>query len=194
MESHGEATAMKKNLRVVGLAIVWAMPVLVFGSHCSVSGSESITVQQIEPFAYVCLEQKGPFEKMGDAIGGLLQEMKAQNVVPAGPLIGVYFNSPDQVRPEDLKWEVGFPVTSQALIQPPLQKKEWNLTQVVASLHQGPYDKVGETIEKMMVWMETNGYIPAGPFLERYMDMNPDELKPEQLRTEVWIPCQKKSP
>jgi effector-binding domain-containing protein len=184
---------MKKNRMVIGLAIVCSMPVLAFSGHRSVRGGGSIAVQQVEPFAYVCLEQKGPFEKMEDAIGSLLQEMRAQNVVPAGPLIGVYFNSPDQVKPEDLKWEVGFPVTSQALIQPPLQKKEWNFTQVVVSLHQGPYEKVGETIQKMMEWMETNGYFPAGPFMERYLDMNPDELKPEELKTEVWIPCQKKT-
>jgi effector-binding domain-containing protein len=184
---------MKKRLLAIGLASVCVLSILVSTERRAAFGGEAITVQQVEAFAYVCLQQKGPFDKIQEAIGSLIQEMQAQNVVPAGPLMGIYFNSPDQVKPEDLQWEIGFPVTSQALIQPPLQKKEWNLTQVVVSMHQGPYEKTGETIQKMMEWMEANGYAPAGPFLERYMDMNPEELKPEELKTEVWIPCQKKT-
>jgi effector-binding domain-containing protein len=189
----GEEIPMKKYLLAIGLAAVCVLSIGVSANHRGAFGGDSITVQQVEAFAYVCLQQKGPFDKMQEAIGSLIQEMRAQNVVPGGPMIGVYFNSPAQVKPEDLQWEIGFPVTSQALIQPPLEKKEWNFTQVVVSLHQGPYEKAGETIQKMMEWMEANGYFPAGPFLERYMDMNPEELKPEELKTEVWIPCQKKS-
>jgi effector-binding domain-containing protein len=189
----GEEIPMKKKLLAIGLTTVCVLSVLVTAGHRSAFGGDSITVQQVEAFAYVCLQQKGPFDKIQEAVGSLIQEMQAQNVVPGGPLMGVYFNSPDQVKPEDLQWEIGFPVTSQALIQPPLQKKEWNFIQVVVSLHQGPYEKTGETIQKMMEWMEANDYAPAGPFLERYMDMNPEELKPEELKTEVWIPCQKKT-
>ena len=184
---------MKKRLLAIGLASVCVLSILVSAERRAAFGGDAITVQQVEAFAYVYLQQKGPFDKIQEAIGSLIQEMKAQNVVPGGALIGIYFNSPDQVKPEDLQWEIGFPVTSQALIQPPLQKKEWNFIQVVVSLHQGPYEKTGETIQKMMEWMEANGYAPAGPFLERYLDMNPEELKPEELKTEVWIPCQKKS-
>jgi effector-binding domain-containing protein len=183
---------MKKSRLIIGLAAVYFVSMPAAAGDLPVGGGESFTVQQTEAFAYVCLPQKGSFDKIGEAIGGLMQEMQAQNIVPAGPMIGIYFNSPEQVKPEDLQWEIGFPVTAQALIQPPLQKKEWNYTQVVVGLHQGPYEKTGETIEKMMEWMEANGYVPAGAVLERYQDMNPDELKPEELKTEIWIPCQKK--
>jgi AraC family transcriptional regulator len=189
----GEAILMKKGPLAIGLAILCALSAPVAAGHRSVFGSDSIEVQQVEPFAYVCVQQKGTFDKIQDAIGSLLQEMRAQNIVPAGPLMGVYFNSPGQVNPEDLQWEMGFPVTGQVLILQPLQKKEWNFTQVVVGLHQGPYEKAGDTIQKMMEWMEDNGYVPAGPFMERYLDMNPEELKPEELKTEIWIPCQKKT-
>ncbi len=138
---------MKKDLLIVGLAAVFIISMSGAAGYRPAGGSQSFAVQQTEAFAYVCLPQKGSFEKIGEAIGSLMQEMQAQNVVPAGPMVGLYFNSPDQVKPEDLQWEIGFPVTAQALIQPPLQKKEWNYTQVVAGLHQGPYEKTGETIQ-----------------------------------------------
>jgi AraC family transcriptional regulator len=177
---------MNKRIWVIGLAAVCAFSI-------TAAGAESITVQETEAFAYVCLPQTGSFGKMSEAIGSLMLEMQAQNIVPAGPMMGVYFNSPDQVKPENLQWEIGFPITAQALVQPPLEKKEWKYSPVVVSLHQGPYEKTGETIQKMMDWMTANGYVPAGPILERYQDMNPDELKPEDLKTEIWIPCQKKT-
>lgn len=184
---------MKKIHWNIGLAAIFVISMAVGVGGRTAGGGQSFTVQQTEAFAYVCLPQKGSFEKMGEAIGSLMREMQAQNVVPAGPMMGVYINSPFDVKPEELEWEIGFPVTAQALIQPPLEKKEWNYTQVLSGMHQGPYEKTGETIQKMMEWMEANGYVPAGPVLERYLDMNPGELKPEELKTEVWIPCQKRS-
>jgi effector-binding domain-containing protein len=184
---------MKKNLGIIGLASVCLFSIATAAGRHPASGSESVTVQQAEAFVYVCLPQKGSFEKMSEAIGSLLQQMQFQNVVPAGPMIGIYFNSPAQAKPEDLQWEIGFPITSQSFVQPPLEKKEWNYTTVAVSLHQGPYEKTGETIQKIMDWLTANSYVPAGPILERYQDMNPDELKPEDLKTEIWIPCRKKT-
>jgi len=184
---------MKKDFSVIALVTMFIAPALFAAGLYPLASGDSISVQQVEPFVYVCLEQKGPFDKMEETIGRLLQEMQAQNIVPAGAMIGIYANSPSQVKPEDLQWEMGFPVTEQSFVQPPLQKKEWNFSLVAVGMHQGPYEKTGETIQKIMDWIAANGYLPAGPVLERYLDMNPDELKPEQLKTEIWIPCQKKS-
>jgi effector-binding domain-containing protein len=39
--------------------------------------------------------------------------------------------------------------------------------------------------------MKTGGYVADGPLLERYLN-NPMQVKPEELRTEIWIPCAKK--
>jgi len=156
----------------------------------NLQGSGAISIQKVEPFAYFCLHHKGPFSQLPEVIGRLMEESR---VFPAGPLMGIYFNVPGEVEPKELEWEIGFPVTAQALVQPPLEKKEWNFDQVASCLYQGPYDKSGETIATMLKWMEANGFEPSGPVLERYLDMNPQELKPEELRTEIWIPCRKKS-
>jgi effector-binding domain-containing protein len=180
---------MKKNLLATGLLAISFLSAQVQADHRATSGSQEIKVQQVEPFAYVCLQEKGSFDKIQETIARLIQEMQGQN---RRTIDGHLPNSPGQVKPKTCNGRSPSR-NSQALIQPPLQKKEWNYTQVVAGLHQGPYEKTGETIGKMMEWMEANGYVPAGAVLERYQDMNPDELKPEELKTEVWIPCQKKT-
>jgi AraC family transcriptional regulator len=117
--------------------------------------------------------------------------MQAQGLFPQvrGPVIGVYHNSPADTRPEDLAWEAGFIVSAQATAQPPLVKRVWEHRTVAAALHVGPYDKGGETVARIIAWLETHGYMADGPVLERYLDQNPAAVKPEALRTEIWVPC-----
>ncbi|MGB7297032.1 MAG: GyrI-like domain-containing protein [Candidatus Aminicenantales bacterium] len=184
---------MKRNVWIISLGFIFALSALPLASGAGQAQGGSVTIQKSEAFVYVCLEEKGPFEGIQHAIGRLVQEMQGQNVVPAGPLLGIYYNSPEEVSDQDLRWEVGFPVTAQALIQPPLMKKEWGYSESAVCLHQGAYEDTGETISKMLDWMDDNGYRPEGPIMERYLDMNPEELSPEQLKTEVWIPCQKRT-
>jgi AraC family transcriptional regulator len=184
---------MKKSFSIITMTLFCGLSTLPMVYDPGQVQSGPIAVQKTEAFAIVCLEEKGPFDRLQEAIGRLVQEMQAQNIIPAGPLLGIYYNSPDQVNAQDLRWEVGFPVTAQALVQPPLMKKEWGYTESAVCLHQGAYEETGTTIAKILDWMDDNGYEPAGPIMERYLDMNPEELRPEQRKTEVWVPCKKRA-
>jgi AraC family transcriptional regulator len=181
---------MKKSVLVWVLAFLWiGVQAAVFQTASAAPGqSISVKIETMEPFVYFCLKHKGPFADIQEVIARLLQESRQQNVFPSGPMMGVYYNNPGEVSPENLEWEVGFPVTPQALVQPPLELREWKYAQVAVSLHKGSYESTGETIDKMLKWMEANGYVRSGPIAERYLDMNPDELKPSDLKTEIWIP------
>jgi effector-binding domain-containing protein len=131
---------------------------------------------------------------MGTVIGQLVGAMQTQALFSQirGPMVGVYYNSPAEAKPGELTWEVGFIIAAQATPQPPLLKKVWEHRTVAAAMHAGPYEKGGETVAKIMAWMAANGYDAAGPVLERYLDQNPLAVKPQDLRTEIWIPCNKR--
>lgn len=165
-----------------------------FSSATLTVAEEVVSLREISPFPYCSIHHKGPFTEIQEVIGKLMQAFQSQNIFPAGPMIGIYYNSPAEVNPEDLDWEVGFPVTAQVMAQAPLEKKQWDLTPVASCLHVGPYEKTTDTISKILDWMKANGYVQTGPVMERYLDMNPAAVKPEELRTEVWIPCQKSKP
>ena len=152
---------------------------------------DSFSIEDITPFSYVCISHKGPFSDMEKVIGMLLSSMQSQNIRMTGSLFGVYYNSPQTVRSEELIWEVGFPVDPGAIPQRPLEKKLWNFTNVLVGLHVGPYSQIGQTIDRMREWMKVNNYMSDGPVLEKYLDMDPSSLLPEGLRTEIWIPCRK---
>ncbi len=160
----------------------------------STSASQDITasIKEIEPFTYCCIEHTGVFSEMPEAIGNLMVNIREQNVAPQGAIIAVYLDAPDKVEPQALRWEVGFPVTPQALVQAPLLKKTWEYARVAETVHVGPYEKTGETIAKLIEWLTAQGYEAAGPVLEMYFDMDPDAVDPSKLRTQVWIPVIKK--
>jgi effector-binding domain-containing protein len=182
---------MRKNILVFMSFLLFSSVPLALAYPINVSQTQAVTLQPVEPFVYFCIHHKGPFTQVEEVIGKLMQEAGLQNIIPAGALMGVYYNNPAEVKPEDLEWEMGFPVTAQALVQPPLERKEWNFALVATFLHKGSYETTGETVRKILDWMESNGYIQAGPILERYLDMNPSEVKPEDLKTEIWIPVKK---
>lgn len=151
----------------------------------------TVSVKEILPFTYCCIHHKGPFTDIEKVIGTLIEAMRNQNIFPTGPMIGIYYNTPEEVNPEELEWDIGFPITPQNRVQAPLEKKQWSFTTVASALHTGPYEKTAESLPKIFEWMQKNNYIPLGPVVERYLDQNPSQIKPEELRTEIWIPCKK---
>ncbi len=152
-----------------------------------------IKVIAVEPFAYCALSRTGAFEEIEAAIDELWTAMQDQNVAPAGPLMAVFLDDPSRTDSGGMRWEVGFPMMAQAasVLQPPLERREWIYPTVAGTLHVGRYEAAGDAIVKIQDWLAENGYVAAGPVVERYLDMDPDAVKPEELRTEIWVACRK---
>ena len=151
-----------------------------------------IGVKTVQPFAYCCIHHVGPFTEIENVINQIFPVMQSQNISPGGAMIGVYYSDPQVVAPEEMEWEIGFPCTAQVSPLKPLEKKVWSFEQVASAMHKGPYEKTGETYIKIFEWMESNGYEPVGPVLEKYLSMPGSDTDPATLRAEIWIPVQKK--
>ena len=184
---------MKKTISVLGLALFLISITASAALNTQEEAPEKkfASVKEVSPFSYCCIRHKGPFTEIEGIIGQLMQAIQEQEIAPAGPMIGIFYNSPDMVKPEELEWEMGFPVSAQVEVKAPLEKKEWKSTFVVSAIHKGPYEETGKTYSKMFEWMKANKLTPAWPALERYLTMPTPDTKPEDLRSEIWIPFQK---
>ncbi len=183
----------------LGLFSLVSILFVVFGATSFLTSPQTprpgeIIIKEVEPFSYFSLRQKGSFTLVEATVNQLIETARSQNVYPAGPLIAIFYSSPEEDKQEEMEWEVGFPVTPHALVQAPLEKKTWAFSPVAASLHVGTYDSTGETIQKILDWMAEKGYVQAGPILETYLDLGPSRTRPGELRTEIWIPCKKQAP
>jgi len=180
---------MKKIRTVLFLFLLFSSLTLILIVHQG-TAEEEISVKEVTSFIYVCIAHKGPYTDLPEIIQMMWGHTRHQNIFPQGPLIGIYHSTPDLVKPEELEWEIGFPITAQALVQAPLEKKQWIFTSVISTVHSGPYDTIGETYAKIKEWMEINNYLHAGPILERYLQ-DPRQVRPEALQTEIWVPFMK---
>lgn len=169
-----------KKILLIGVAL---------GACAFLALGQEAKIQDLTPFTYACLECTGPYEQMGAKIGQFMGEFFKQKLVPAGSMIGVYLNSPAQVKPEELKWKIGFIVSKDAVVAAPLIKAEFNYPKAASIIHTGPYEKVGETFDKLLKFIGSSGFSVAGPVLEKYLN-NPMMVKPEELKTEVIIPVE----
>lgn len=149
-------------------------------------------IQSITPFAYAFLECRGAYAQIPAKTQEFMAEFFKQKLTPNGMFFAMYLNAPSMVKEEELLWRLGFPVAADADVSAPLQKGEYNFTQVAFYLFVGPYDLMDYAYGKIAAFCDLNGYKPAGPSIERYLDANPMAVKPEELRTEVLMPVEKK--
>jgi effector-binding domain-containing protein len=182
---------MRKNILFSFLLIGLSSFLLTAVTQLKAQESDKVTIQEIQEFTYCSLPHKGPFTDIQEVIGQMVQAFRSQNLSPTGPLIGIYYSVPENTKAEEYQWEMGFPIMAQSLVQPPLVLKQWTLTTVATCLHTGPYETAPKTITKIQEWMVENGYVQAGPIMERYLDMDPAAVKPQDLKTEIWIPIKK---
>ncbi len=184
---------MKKTISVLGLALflISITASAALNTQEETPEKKFASVKEVSPFSYCCIPHKGPFTEVEGVVMQLMKAVQEQKITPAGPMIGVSYNSPDMVKPEELEWEMGFPVSAQVEVQPPLEKKEWKFTLVCSAVHKGPYEEAGKTVSKMFEWMQANKLTLAGPVMERFLTMPTPDTKPEDLKSEIWIPCQK---
>ena len=167
-------------------------PCVALVAFSVLSRAQEIQIKQIVPFSYAYLECEGSYRQIPVKIGTFMQEFFKQKLWPAGGFFGLYLNSPQQVKEEELKWQVGFPVAKEAAVAAPLEKGEFTHTQVAVCLYVGPYENIGGAFGRIFQYIDDCGFKVSGPIMEKYLDQNPQSVKPAELRTEINIPVEKK--
>ena len=143
-----------------------------------------------ENFTYAALECLGPYTQMPQKIGELMAEVRKQKLEMMSGPVTIYYNSPAQVKPEELKWEVCVPLDAYTQVAAPLKKGEYKHAKVAEMIFKGPYDSIGSAYPSLMQFIAKNGYTVSGPVCETYMD-DPASVKPEDCHTLIVVPVQK---
>jgi AraC family transcriptional regulator len=143
-----------------------------------------------ENFTYAALECVGPYSLIPQKLGELMAEAQKQNLEMQGEPSLLYYNSPAQVRPEELKWDVCVPVHPLEKVAAPLTKGEYKYLLVAELMYKGPYDSVSSAYPALMEFIARNGCTVCGPICETYLD-DPGSVKAEECRTLIVVPIKK---
>lgn len=148
-------------------------------------------VREWGPETCATLAMKGPFDQMPEAFGRVYGWLQQAGHIPQGMPVAVYLNDPAEVEPAEALWELWAPIEQDAepygLDAEGLSIRRVPMVRVATTMHQGPYEQVAGTYERLIQWMAEHGLEMAGPPMEAYLN-DPYEVAPEEILTEVMIP------
>lgn len=114
----------------------------------------------------------------------LNEVLSDQGIETCSPAFGLYHRQPDETA--DL--EVGF-VTSRA-VRPAGDVENGTLPggRVARLVHEGSFDGLGASWERLSAWIDEQGLAPGEVFWEVYLTGPSPEMDPAELRTELNFP------
>jgi AraC family transcriptional regulator len=147
--------------------------------------------KRIEEAKVAYVPYQGSYEKIPEYMQEVGQLVMDKGLEMTGIVYGTYFNSPEDVPEEDLRYEIGFSIEGQAVQEDKLGFKEIPEHTVLAAMHIGPYTEVGPVIHALVDYAVKNGYDVVGPITEVYLN-DPNLVSESELLTEVQLPVIKK--
>ncbi len=138
------------------------------------------TIKQTPAETEVVLPMRGSYNQHAEAIARLVEYARSAGIQAAGPLFGRYYNSPGSVPEDQLRWEVGLPVTHETNSVPaPFERRDSPAALVASGMARGR-DTAG-LWRQIGGWASGEGYRPSGPGMEIWLDNS---------RTEIRLPVQ----
>lgn len=154
-----------------------------------------VLLKKTEPRSVAAMRHTGPFEEIPATVMKLTGLISAGGYDMTGPLMTVYYDSPEEVAGDQLRWEVWMPVAF------PGQMKRVEDDQmgfrhidpmfVAYTFHIGSYDGLPGAYKVLSDWAEVNKYKITGPPVEVYWS-DPMTVPEEKLVTELWFPVEEK--
>ncbi|WP_409201085.1 GyrI-like domain-containing protein [Methanobrevibacter sp. DSM 116169] len=135
------------------------------------------------------MNYKGNVENMGDLMEKLMNYIIENNVNVIGAPFSLYYTDPSMVKPEDMVYDMGFPIAGEAKEEGEVKIKEIPKHNVISGIHKGEYTKLGETYMSIWNYITENKFEPNGIPKEIYLN-SPTEVSPDELLTEVQFPIE----
>ncbi len=129
-----------------------------------------------------------PMDQLADffdrSFGQLASTVAAQGVTIAGPAFALYSTAPTDVA--DL--EVGFPVAGAFSDDGDVVASSLPGGPTATLVHQGGYETLGESWQRLFEWATDSFFETAGPFWEVYVTEPSPDMDPADLRTTLYLP------
>lgn len=153
--------------------------------------AQTIQLKTVAPFTYVGFKHVGPYQDHSKVINEFLSLAEKQDLTLNGPMMGFYYNNPQEVPPEKLSWMIAFEVEDTSKVKPPLVTGTFPQSEVLSYLFIGSPENTGEAYQKLEQYMNSHSLKPAGAPIERFLSPHATNAPPESLKTEIWFPVHK---
>jgi DNA gyrase inhibitor GyrI len=143
-------------------------------------------IKQFPKMRVAYVTEVGPYgEAVQRGFGRLFAWVGANNVQPLGPSLGIYYDDPAQVAPEQLRCDLAVPVAPEVTGSGEVAVKEIGGFEVAALVYQGEQN-IMPAYDEVYNWLRAQGYREAGVPMETYLS-----YPGEELCAEVAVPVKK---
>jgi effector-binding domain-containing protein len=151
---------------------------------------EEIEIVELEPLKVVGMRARGAYHDTGKLLPKLFEHVIGSGMEITGPPVYLCHELTMAAVEEAMKnnnadLEVAIPVSGKIVETDQISHYELPGVKMVKTIHKGPYEKVGDTYNRLFAWMAENGKEVKGPYREYYMN-DPKEVPPEEILTEVY--------
>lgn len=134
----------------------------------------------------------GPFSEMSNQINDFINFLAEQDIRTTGDLGGALFDNPAVTPPEETRYEIRIPVEPGTVATAPYEVIVTEPMSTAAVLLLGDYESIARFYPDIYAWIDENGYVPAGPLMEIYLEHPGSGAAPEDYETEVHVPVMPK--
>lgn len=139
-----------------------------------------VITKDVTGFHMMYYEFKGPYEESFNDYMGLIEYMANNNIEMGPHAVGLYYDNPEEVAPEELRSEVGFMAAGEAESGEKYKYKKIDDFKAVAVKYYS-MDDIQSAYNALGKYIEENGLIPIGFAIEVYYSDDPAKVDAEIL-------------
>ena len=159
-----------------------------------------VDIRSLKPIPVISVRKKGDYKSAANQAWQALMSFTYSNrlMTKETESIGICYDDPKVTEPENIRYNAC--VTYQAPIKFSQEVEEGVIEEDVIEgglyavfLHSGSYDNLKDTYATIFnQWLPESDYrLRELPPFEKYLNRDPRRTKPENLRTEIYIPITK---
>lgn len=156
-----------------------------------------VEIREIEDEKVYYVRKIGPYQESGPQAYNELKKFIMKNklemsdVNPKVKLIGLSHDDPWVTEADKCRFDACITVTKDVPLDKNVNIQNIKGGKYAVFLHKGPYNEVGPVYQAICgEWLPNNNYkLRDLPLLEVYLN-NPDNTKPEDLLTEIYLPIE----
>lgn len=150
----------------------------------------AVEIVEAAPLRVLFLRHTGPYNEAGKTWGRLMMWAGTRGLLgPGMRMLGIVHDDPEVTPPDKLRYDAAV-----AVMRPVEPHGDFGVMDLAGgryavATHRGPYDTLGRTYERLYGgWLPRSGLaVRDVPGFEEYLN-NPQNTKPEDLLTKIWVP------
>lgn len=151
-------------------------------------------IERMDASTIACARHVGPYSEVGGAWKTLMKWGWSKMVFGKARTFGMCFDDPDVTEPARIRYDACMIVPEKSKVKKSnIQLRELPAATYAVTLHEGPYALLGEAYADLFAHIALNKVdgrrwtLGDPPSIEQYLN-DPRKTKPEDLRTEIWMP------